>query len=72
VESQALLMHVQEPHAHRARPHHQADKLSIRNSEKHYEVITRGDAAYKVDLDEELPIRQPIRARIARLAQHEV
>jgi hypothetical protein len=69
VESQALMGHVQEPHGHGARPHHQSDELYVVNSDK-----SGGEYGntYKVYLKEESPISQPVGTRIARLTQHKI
>ena len=71
VEAEALLLHVQEPHAHSTGPHHETNELQEIQSE-HQIVRENPSVTYKVDLDEEAPVRETVGACIAGFAQHEI
>lgn len=65
-KSKALLRHVEKPHAHTTRPNHEPNELftiyEISESEN------RRARAYKVNLEEKLPVGQTLCARISWLA----
>jgi len=72
VESETLLGHVQEPHAHGARPHHQPHEL-YRTPSQIKRGKNRSDAnTYQIDLNEKAPVRQAIGTGVARFAQHKI
>ena len=70
MEAEALLAHVEEPHAHRAWPHHESDEL--RETLVTQGKVAQGQDTHKVNLEEESPVGQPVGPSIAGLAEHEV
>ena len=54
-EPKTLFGHVEEPHAHCARPHHQANELSSNLDVSHETSMKR--KSYQIDLEEETPVR---------------
>jgi hypothetical protein len=71
VEPEALRAHVQEPHGHCTRPHHEADELGVRSGPP-YNSRALFTTTYQVDVVKETPISQAVSTCIARLARHEV
>ena len=78
IKPKSLIGHVQEPHAHCARPHHQANKLFQRNisifipRNINETKKKKKKKLYQIDLEEESPIRESFSANITRFTSHEI